>query len=136
MNKRKWKIVYYFMFCIIPLSFSLYNFGPDIIFYFDEVEGKARIHRVMKHNVIVDYYHKPLNADVRINFKVNTTNKIKKLSAVEEWDILYSSNFPERAILVGINEKPAFGSLIFIMIFVFPLFFTKSYSNDWWESNK
>lgn len=130
LGKKTTKYIYFFVFCVFPFIWAVYEFGPDVVFYFDQIQGEAKIISVNKNQIKFNYFHENLSEQINLISKIDDLKKIKKLKGKTNWSIIYSKTYPERVSLTGIDPKPGLLSSIYILIWVIPLLFFKKLNID------
>jgi len=135
MNKKNKLIDFFFrinMFLMffLPFCWVVYNYGPNLVFYFDQTTGVAKMKSIGEKRVDFTYYHAHLMKDIKLVKRIGNLKKTKKLKSKKEWDIVYSKFFPNLVSIVGIDPKPGPGIVIFMLFFFLPLFFTHKFSDE------
>jgi len=122
-----YKPIYVFLFSILPLCYFLYNYGSNVIFYFDQVEGVGTVIDITKKGEIeFSYMHKGSNEKVELITNSYKKDKLTQIDKKRELDILYSNHIPEMVVIKNIEPKPDFIiSLFLILIWTIPLLFYK-----------
>lgn len=120
MSKSKHRLILLLMY-IGFLLWSLYYYVPDIIFYYDQVEGQGEITQIDKLRVYVDYHHESLGEEVSVSFKEGNKLYLEKLEKGKIVDMKYSKKFPSQISIVDYHSAPSLGGVVMIMIFLAPL---------------
>ncbi len=126
-NNSKYKLVYVLLFSVLPFCWFLYSVGPNVVFYFDKIEGVGFITNINKQGELEFYYkHKVLNKKVELISGCYKKEKLRVIAEQEDVDILYSRYFPEMVVLIDYDQQPDFIlSLLLILIWTIPMFFYK-----------
>ncbi|MGK0365777.1 MAG: hypothetical protein ACI85O_002845 [Saprospiraceae bacterium] len=121
------KFIYVLTFAFFPFCWFVYDLGPNIVFYFDNVKGTATITNITRGKVVeFHYYHEYLDRKVKLVSNGYKKESIEKIASQKSVDINYSINFPEMVELKGLGRRPDFFmSLFLILIWTVPLFIYK-----------
>lgn len=122
--KRFRKFLYVLTFSFFPFCWYVYDLGPNIVFYFDQIEGTATITKITRGSVIeFYYYHERLDRKVKLVSSGYKKENIEKIASQKSIDIKYSNFFPEMVALKGIGRRPDFFMSLFLILVWTPPFF-------------
>ena len=106
--------------------YIMYSFLPNVIFYFDKIESKATVELIRKNRMKIVYFHKRQEKSFSVERKEYHIDKLKKIKAINEWNIFYSNHFPALVYIVGIDENknitPYSSFFIILIVSIFIVF--------------
>lgn len=107
------------LFCTFSLLllWSIYYAGPTVVFYFDQKKGMAEITDIGRGSVKFQYHHTELDEEIFLVSRIGNLRDLEKLESKKNWEIVYSSHFPELVFIHEVHGKPGFQGIILISIF-------------------
>ena len=125
--KKIRKFIYVLTFSFFPFCWFVYDLGPNIVFYFDQMEGTATITKITRVNVVkFHYHHERLDREVKLVSSGYNKESMAKLTLGKLVDIKYSNFFPTVVVLEGVDGHPDFIISLFLILFwTTPLFIYK-----------
>jgi hypothetical protein len=104
---------------IAPIIASLaicFIFFPDVVFYFDRIEGEAELTNIEHNDFSLKYYHNVMNDTINLSGSVKDQRKLYSFKTGDILPIEYSKNYSNRIFIISVNPKSWIGGITLFSI--------------------
>lgn len=89
---------------------------PDVVFYFDRIEGEARFMSIDHNYFSLEYYHSVKKDTISLSGSVKDQRKLNKYLIGRAVPVEYSQRYPNRIYIKSVTPKSWIGGVVLFVI--------------------